>query len=240
VVVRCPRCQTAYRLDALRVPESGVRVRCPRCAHVFRLASESAPASVAGPAPAPQPDALGGIERDLRQPPRLRPAPALRNGATSAPNAASRPPLPAWQPESERTLELGTPAAKGPPPRLETAPFRPDAAPAPPPEAAVHAATSTVAPAAPLAGTFPTPAAPGPAHERARRLARVLVSDILVYNQALRDQARSEGRLASALGPEIGKAWELYKSKVSPEVVANTTYFKDALNEILAGGEKIF
>jgi hypothetical protein len=60
----------------------------------------------------------------------------------------------------------------------------------------------------------------------------------LVYNQALRDQARSEGRLASALGPEIGKAWELYKSKVSPEVVANTTYFKDALNEVLAGARK--
>jgi hypothetical protein len=68
----------------------------------------------------------------------------------------------------------------------------------------------------------------------------VLVSDVLVYNQPVRDRALSEGTLASALGSEITKAWELYKSKVSPEVVASTTYFKDALNEILAGGEKIF
>jgi hypothetical protein len=77
-------------------------------------------------------------------------------------------------------------------------------------------------------------------HERARRLARVLISDILVYNQAALDRARGEGNLATALGAEIGKAWELYKSKVSSEVAASTTYFKDALNEILGEGEKIF
>jgi hypothetical protein len=68
----------------------------------------------------------------------------------------------------------------------------------------------------------------------------VLVSDILVYNQAARDRALAEGTLASALAPEIGRAWELYKSKVGPELAASTGYFKDALNEILAGGEKIF
>jgi len=68
----------------------------------------------------------------------------------------------------------------------------------------------------------------------------VLVSDILVYNQAVRDRARAEGNLPTALGPEISKAWELYKSKVSPEVAASTTYFKDALNAILAGGEEVF
>jgi len=62
----------------------------------------------------------------------------------------------------------------------------------------------------------------------------------LVYNQAVRDRARAEGNLATALGPEVSKAWELYKSKVSPEVAASTSYFKDALNEILAGGEEIF
>jgi hypothetical protein len=78
------------------------------------------------------------------------------------------------------------------------------------------------------------------AQERARRLARVLVSDILVYNQEARDRALREGNLMAALGVEINKAWELYKSKVSQQVVGTTTYFKDALNEILAEGEKIF
>jgi hypothetical protein len=81
---------------------------------------------------------------------------------------------------------------------------------------------------------------PGPSHDRARRLARVLVSDILVYNQPARDRALHEGSLASALAPEISKAWDLYKTKVGPEVAGSTPYFKDALNEILAGGETVF
>ena len=80
----------------------------------------------------------------------------------------------------------------------------------------------------------------GASSERARRLARVLVSDILVYNQQARDRALQEGTLASALGPEIHKAWDLYQTKVGPEVATSTSFFKDALNEILAGGEAIF
>jgi hypothetical protein len=142
--------------------------------------------------------------------------------------------LAAWESARERTIEFDAPASK-PTPRLETEPFRPDspAVATAPPAAPPTLSTPGAAPAAP-------PAALAPSHDRARRLARVLVSDILVYNQAVRDRARGEGNLATALGTEITKAWELYKSKVSPEVVASTTYFKDALNEILAGGEKIF
>jgi hypothetical protein len=261
----------------MRVPANGVRVRCPRCAHVFRLQAETVPVAP------PSGEELTGIERDHREPPRLRPPQAQRRANDPPPASGSTraplPAMPAWQPDQERTLALDNPAAKGPAPRLETAPFRPGEAvapppparPSPPPPSTPFVAPASAAPApfvapassasapgpslppfvatppgstavAPPVVAAPPTAAPGtaPAHDRARRLARVLVSDILVYNQALRDQAHSEGRLASALGPEIGKAWELYKSKVSPEVVANTTYFKDALNEILAGGEKIF
>jgi hypothetical protein len=77
-------------------------------------------------------------------------------------------------------------------------------------------------------------------HERARRLARVLVSDILVYNQPARDRALREGNLISALGTEVDKAWALYKAKVDRGVADSTTYFKDALNEILANGQKVY
>ena len=77
-------------------------------------------------------------------------------------------------------------------------------------------------------------------HQRARRLARVLVSDILVYNQEARDKALVQGTLVSALSGEINKAWELYKSKVSRDVLEASDYFKDALNEILADGRKVF
>lgn len=75
---------------------------------------------------------------------------------------------------------------------------------------------------------------------RARRLARVLVSDILCYNQEKRDQALLDGSLMTVLGDEIKKSWELYKEKVGPELANSTNYFKEALNEILADGQKVF
>ena len=71
-------------------------------------------------------------------------------------------------------------------------------------------------------------------------LARALVSDILVYNRDLRDSALAEGNLLEALGGEIKKSWELYKEKVTPEVANSTNHFRDALNEILAEGDKVF
>lgn len=76
--------------------------------------------------------------------------------------------------------------------------------------------------------------------ERARRLARVFVSDILVYNRKKRDRGLASGDLITALGPEIKKAWEAYKEKIGPELVESTNYFRESLNEILAEGQKIF
>ena len=71
-------------------------------------------------------------------------------------------------------------------------------------------------------------------------MARALVSDILVYNRDARDAALAEGNLLEALGAEIKKSWELYKEKVTPEVANSTNHFRDALNEILADGQKVF
>lgn len=75
---------------------------------------------------------------------------------------------------------------------------------------------------------------------RARRLARVLVSDILCYNREKRDRALLDGNLMAVLGDEIKKSWELYKQKVGPELAGSTNYFKEALNEILADGQNLF
>jgi len=142
--------------------------------------------------------------------------------------------------QREQTLALGGAAPAAPARRLETPPFRPGAH--------APAIKETPAPAAPdWSGDAVQATAPQPqttddtsAHERARRLARVLVSDILVYNQPVRDRALREGNLISALGTEVDKAWALYKAKIDRDVAAGTTYFKDALNEILADGQKVF
>ena len=209
--VRCPSCRSAYRLDAARVPESGVRVRCPRCAHVFRLRATPPP-------PGAWSEALPGIERDLREPPRLpsRPGSGTRR---EAPEHSAPPERRVWNPGAEHTLQLDAgPPETGPPPQLETPPFRQGQrhlTTAGPPSQATPAQRG---PAAPVEATRPPAqdAEAKRAQERARRLARVLVSDILVYNQEARDRALREGNLMSALGVEINKAWELYKSKVSP------------------------
>jgi hypothetical protein len=76
--------------------------------------------------------------------------------------------------------------------------------------------------------------------DRAKRLARVLVSDILYYNRDRRDEALQDGTLMTALGDEIKKSWELYKEKVGAETAQSTNYFKEALNEILADGQEVF
>jgi len=89
-------------------------------------------------------------------------------------------------------------------------------------------------------GTTRSPRPSDPKQARAQRLARVLVSDILCYNQERRDQALLDGNLMAVLGDEIKKSWELYKDKVGSELANSTNYFKEALNEILADGQEIF
>lgn len=76
--------------------------------------------------------------------------------------------------------------------------------------------------------------------DKSRRLARALVSDILVYNRAKRDAALASGKLVQELGPEIKKSWEVYKERVTPEVANSTNHFREALNDILADGQPIF
>jgi len=98
-----------------------------------------------------------------------------------------------------------------------------------------HATTIDIEPTA-----APKPARGGKNEDRAKRLARVLVSDILYYNRERRDQALRDGTLMTALGDEIKKSWELYKEKVGPEAAQSTSYFKEALNEILADGQEVF
>ena len=116
------------------------------------------------------------------------------------------------------------------------------AAPPPAPAAAAPAPAATSAPAATIERE-PVPAVSDSSRKRRSKeemLARALVSDILVYNRDLRDSALAEGNLLEALGAEIKKSWELYKEKVTPEVANSTNHFRDALNEILAEGEKVF
>jgi hypothetical protein len=76
--------------------------------------------------------------------------------------------------------------------------------------------------------------------QKARRLARALISDMVVYHPAKRREGLKDGTLKALFEEEIKKSWEEYTDQVGKDVAESTTHFKDALNEILADGRQIF
>jgi len=76
--------------------------------------------------------------------------------------------------------------------------------------------------------------------QEAKKLARSLVKDIVLYHKERVEEGLKRGTLIQLLGDEIRKSWSFYREQVTPEVLKNSDYFKDALNEILARGKKLF
>jgi hypothetical protein len=81
----------------------------------------------------------------------------------------------------------------------------------------------------------------GDVASRARRLARALVSDILVYHPRKVEQGRREGSLRETLREEVDKSWEEYCERLGPDVArAHRPAFVAALNAILARDQPVF
>ena len=76
--------------------------------------------------------------------------------------------------------------------------------------------------------------------QKARRLARALISDLAVYYPDRRKEGVANGTLKQLFQEEIQKSWEEYTDQVGKELAESTSYFTDALNEILAGGQRVF
>ncbi len=134
---------------------------------------------------------------------------------------------------------------------------RPATAPAPPPAAAAQDQSSTVmfGPAA-MAGlrqtaatpaAAPRPAAPAAApaltpeqqkaHEDAKRFARLVVSEIKLYNEAKVNEGRRHKDLYERLKEDIERGRQMYADRVAPGVRETTNYFFDELVRILGGGD---
>jgi len=75
---------------------------------------------------------------------------------------------------------------------------------------------------------------------KAKRLARALISDMVSYHPAKRAQGLKDGTLKDIFREEIKKSYEEYVLQIGEQLASSTTFFNDALNEILAGGQKIF
>jgi hypothetical protein len=106
-------------------------------------------------------------------------------------------------------------------------------APVPPPVPSREpAATPTRTPINPFLANDP--------NAKARRLSRALISDLVTYFPQRRDEGLRDGTLKDLFREEIKKSYEEYVDQVGKEFAEATTHFQDALNEILAAGQRLF
>lgn len=74
-------------------------------------------------------------------------------------------------------------------------------------------------------------------HEEAMRFARLLVSEIKLYNEAKVQQGRSSRDIYDLMRDDIERSRQLYKERVPEPVRAGSNYFNDELVRILADGD---
>jgi hypothetical protein len=104
--------------------------------------------------------------------------------------------------------------------------------------AAMAAAAEVPAAAAPQAAA---PAAKGPEddakHEEARRFARLLVSEIKLYNEAEVDRGRQGKNIYQRLKEDIDRSREMFDKRIPPEVREVRDYFHEEMVRVLADGD---
>ena len=254
--VSCPECRSVFRVDPAKVVGVNLRARCAVCGGIIPVGASvrwsddfgststggafvRQPEAVRAPAPAPPPTPARA--------PAPAPAPQSRPVARETASPLPAAPAPARAPAAPPPV---APKVVAPAPAVDiaaSARSTPVAAPAAPPPARAATPTPPVAPV-----TYPRPSEAPPArkpinpflandpNQKARRLARALVSDMIAYHPRKRDEGLRDGTLKQLFREEIKKSYEEYSEQVGREFADSTSHFQDALNEVLGGGKKIF
>jgi hypothetical protein len=74
-------------------------------------------------------------------------------------------------------------------------------------------------------------------HEEARRLARLLVSEIKLYNEEQVEEGRRKKDVYERLKEDIDRSRQMYEERVEPRILKSTDYFYQELVRILAAGD---
>ena len=74
---------------------------------------------------------------------------------------------------------------------------------------------------------------PDPAHEKARRFAKLLVEEIKLYNQSKVAEGRARGDLYQRLREDIEKSRAAYRKRYG-QTISDVDYFSQELLRILA------
>jgi hypothetical protein len=194
---------------------------------------------------------LAGLVVDRLAARKLKPAPALR-----LPESVKKPePAGMWMNEEAAVEELPQSAEVG----GDTGPTPPEAASpseGPRPHFSEPAPAPTQALEAPKSGSFSTPPAPAPEvvegprrlggplsqpvgderREEARRFARLLVSEIKLYNERAVLEGREGGNLYQRLKEDIDRSRQMYDERIPEDVRNSSDFFREELVRILADG----
>ena len=148
-----------------------------------------------------------------------------------APPAVEEPPS-----EVEPPVEMAPPTEVAPP--VEVAPPTTEVQPP-------SAAGAEVAPPEDVDGPgwafttrrFDTESGEDATHEEARRLARLLVTEIKLYNEEQVEEGRRGHNIYRTLKEDIDRSRQIYDERVDEAIRADTDYFRDELVKILAAGD---
>jgi hypothetical protein len=231
--------QTGAAAEAESPPAPAPPAPAPASEREFELAEQSAPhpiRPISGayrmqtelPTPsvrksAPPPPSAAPLEEPRRPtaPPFSRPEESLAQpepsmGLDFAPSA-----------ESGRTMRIPSISADSGPSILASSPAAPAEAPAARPRPSTGA-RRLGGPLAPVEGDE--------RREEARRFAKLLVSEIKLYNEKAVLQGRDQGNIYELLKEDIDRSRQMYDERIPEDVRANTNYFYEELVRILADG----
>ncbi|MGQ0760769.1 MAG: hypothetical protein ACT4OT_01940 [Acidobacteriota bacterium] len=242
--------QDAIQLDALdvltQVAGMAVELAGPR-------ATRPAPASTraveavqpAEAAPAAPPETAQAEPEQPEEPPYIPPV----ETQPAPPVEAQAPAASAEEPSASvvETAEVGTPAVE-PVPESELAPREESLAPPPPIETPVETPVFTEQYGTPLGSSrrYGAPEADLPVqvndeerrlHNDARRFARLLVSEIKLYNEQKVSEGRNQSDIYDRLREDIDRSRQMYDKRVAPPVAARHDYFHQELVNTLAEGD---
>lgn len=167
---------------------------------------------------------VGGLAPPSPPPTAVPPLPA-------APPLAPPPALPPRPPAAPPSFAAPPPASPGSPPPPAPQPPRAGAVPHAP-RPALGGSVSGARPINPFLANDP--------NAKARRLARALISDLISYFPEKKEEGLRKGNLKDLFSEEIKKSYQEFVDQIGREFAESTTHFTDALNDILANGQKVF
>jgi len=189
-------------------------------------AAQTAKQPAAAPAEAAQP----AQQAPTPSAPAPEPPPAVEPVAPAAPVFRSEPvPMPPpvsppiFKPQTDHSGDLHTPPPSAPPAATY---FRAET-----PEAAPHIPPPSMSSVSSPIGEEEK------AHNDARRFARLLVSEIKLYNEQKVAEGRRGGDLYDRLKEDIDRSRQMYEKRVTPSVATKFDYFYDELVSTLAEGD---